>query len=130
MPCLRLYTLSPALSLVQAVAAASRLRKIFPGVQSEGVVLTIPMPGHPFTQDREKEREKEKESDNASQERVGEAHTSSPTEGVLLLLMFLLYTTSPAFYPLLASLFIPFYSIFIYSLSSTSSAFSFIQSLC
>ena len=94
--------------------------------------IPMGMPGHPFTQDREKEREKEKEkeSDNASQERVGEAHTSSPTEGVLLLLMFLLYTTSPAFYPLLASLFIPFYSIFIYSLSSTSSAFSFIQSLC
>lgn len=105
-PCLHLYTLSPVLSLVQAVAAASRLRKIFPGVQSEGVVLTIPMPGHPFTQDREKE----KESDNASQERVGEAHTASATVGVLLLLMFLLYTTSPASYPLFASLFIPFLS--------------------
>lgn len=24
-----------------------RLKKIFPGMRSEGVVLTIPMPGHP-----------------------------------------------------------------------------------
>jgi molybdopterin/thiamine biosynthesis adenylyltransferase len=32
----------------KAVAAAARLRKIFPGVRSEGVVLSIPMPGHPL----------------------------------------------------------------------------------
>ena len=38
----------PPVSLSQAVAAANRLRKIFPGTQSEGVVLSIPMPGHPF----------------------------------------------------------------------------------
>jgi ubiquitin-like modifier-activating enzyme ATG7 len=32
----------------KATAAAARLRKIFPGVRSEGVVLSIPMPGHPL----------------------------------------------------------------------------------
>lgn len=32
----------------KSVAAAARLRKIFPGVRSEGVVLSIPMPGHPL----------------------------------------------------------------------------------
>lgn len=32
----------------KAVAAAARLRKIFPNVRSEGVVLSIPMPGHPL----------------------------------------------------------------------------------
>lgn len=32
----------------KAVAAADRLKRVFPGVQSSGVVLTIPMPGHPF----------------------------------------------------------------------------------
>lgn len=32
----------------KAPAAAARLRKIFPGVRSEGVVLSIPMPGHPL----------------------------------------------------------------------------------
>ena len=32
----------------KAVAAAARLRKIFPGVRSEGIVLNIPMPGHPL----------------------------------------------------------------------------------
>lgn len=32
----------------KATAAAQRLRKIFPGVRSEGVVLSIPMPGHPM----------------------------------------------------------------------------------
>jgi ubiquitin-like modifier-activating enzyme ATG7 len=32
----------------KSVAAAERLRKIFPGVRSEGVVLSIPMPGHPL----------------------------------------------------------------------------------
>ncbi len=32
----------------KAVAAAARLRKIFPGVRSEGIVLSIPMPGHPL----------------------------------------------------------------------------------
>lgn len=32
----------------KAVAAAARLRKIFPNVHSEGVVLSIPMPGHPL----------------------------------------------------------------------------------
>jgi ubiquitin-like modifier-activating enzyme ATG7 len=32
----------------KAVAAATRLRKIFPGVRSEGIVLSIPMAGHPL----------------------------------------------------------------------------------
>ena len=32
----------------KAIAAAERLRRVFPGVKSRGVVLTIPMPGHPF----------------------------------------------------------------------------------
>jgi hypothetical protein len=33
----------------KATAAAERLHKIFPDIKSDGVVLTIPMPGHPFT---------------------------------------------------------------------------------
>ncbi|KAH8984457.1 hypothetical protein EDB92DRAFT_1887074 [Lactarius akahatsu] len=32
----------------KAEAAAARLRKIFPGVDAEGVTLSIPMPGHPI----------------------------------------------------------------------------------
>jgi len=32
----------------KAIAAAERLRTIFPGMRSEGVVLSIPMPGHPL----------------------------------------------------------------------------------
>eukprot|EP00601_Ochromonadales_sp_CCMP2298_P017199 CAMPEP_0173235138 /NCGR_PEP_ID=MMETSP1142-20121109/10663_1 /TAXON_ID=483371 /ORGANISM="non described non described, Strain CCMP2298" /LENGTH=641 /DNA_ID=CAMNT_0014165353 /DNA_START=168 /DNA_END=2094 /DNA_ORIENTATION=+ len=32
----------------KAVAAAARLQKIFPGVRSRGVVMSIPMPGHPL----------------------------------------------------------------------------------
>ena len=32
----------------KATAAAARLRKIFPGVRSKGVVLRIPIPGHPL----------------------------------------------------------------------------------
>lgn len=32
----------------KAVAAAARLRKIFPDVNSRAVVMNIPMPGHPF----------------------------------------------------------------------------------
>ena len=32
----------------KAIAAAERLRKIYPDIHSEGIVLTIPMPGHPF----------------------------------------------------------------------------------
>ena len=36
----------------QSEAAAARLKKIFPQVRSEGVVLTIPMPGHPFSSEK------------------------------------------------------------------------------
>ncbi len=32
----------------KAEAAAERLRKIFPDVNAQGVVLSIPMPGHPL----------------------------------------------------------------------------------
>ena len=32
----------------KAVAAAERLKKIFPGIESYSFVLTIPMPGHPL----------------------------------------------------------------------------------
>ena len=32
----------------KAEAAAARLQKIFPGGRSRGVVLSIPMPGHPL----------------------------------------------------------------------------------
>ena len=47
------------------------------------MVLTIPMPGHPFTQDREKEKEKESDGTSSQaygqpQERVGESHSASP----------------------------------------------------
>jgi ubiquitin-like modifier-activating enzyme ATG7 len=34
----------------KSVVAAERLRRIFPQTNSTGVVLTIPMPGHPFLQ--------------------------------------------------------------------------------
>lgn len=34
----------------KAKAAAMRLKKIFPEIQAEGVLLTIPMPGHPFNE--------------------------------------------------------------------------------
>ena len=33
----------------KAVAAAQGLIRIFPGVQAQGIVLSIPMPGHPFS---------------------------------------------------------------------------------
>ena len=33
----------------KSLAAAERLQKIFPGIRSKGFVVTIPMPGHPFT---------------------------------------------------------------------------------
>ncbi|KAI0299660.1 E1-like protein-activating [Multifurca ochricompacta] len=33
----------------KAEAAAERLKKIFPGVDAQGVTLSIPMPGHPIT---------------------------------------------------------------------------------
>jgi ubiquitin-like modifier-activating enzyme ATG7 len=32
----------------KAVAAAEALKRIFPGVTAEGLVMTIPMPGHPM----------------------------------------------------------------------------------
>ncbi|TSK45811.1 Ubiquitin-like modifier-activating enzyme ATG7 [Bagarius yarrelli] len=33
----------------KAVAAADRLKKIFPGVNAEGINMSIPMPGHPIS---------------------------------------------------------------------------------
>ena len=33
----------------KAVAAAQRLQKIFPDIRAEGWIVTIPMPGHPFS---------------------------------------------------------------------------------
>lgn len=45
----------------KAVAAAERLRKIFPGVKSSGHVLSIPMPGHSL--DRTAEGESESSAD-------------------------------------------------------------------
>ena len=32
----------------KAIAAANRLKKIFPCIESAGIVLTVPMPGHPM----------------------------------------------------------------------------------
>ena len=34
----------------KSVAAASALKRIFPGVRAQGVVLSVPMPGHPYPQ--------------------------------------------------------------------------------
>jgi ubiquitin-like modifier-activating enzyme ATG7 len=34
----------------KAIAAANRLRRIFPGVDASGYVMSIPMPGHPLQQ--------------------------------------------------------------------------------
>ena len=33
----------------KAVAAANALKRIYPGISSRGVNLSIPMPGHPYT---------------------------------------------------------------------------------
>ncbi|PRP80417.1 hypothetical protein PROFUN_11963 [Planoprotostelium fungivorum] len=38
----------------KAEAAAARLRQIFPGMESRGVVMSIPMPGHPISTGEEK----------------------------------------------------------------------------
>ncbi|KAH9007502.1 hypothetical protein EDB84DRAFT_1553886 [Lactarius hengduanensis] len=42
----------------KAEAAAARLRKIFPGVDAEGVTLSIPMPGHPIPPGSEEQTER------------------------------------------------------------------------
>lgn len=47
--CLFEYADCQARSL-KAPAAAQALRRIFPDMRSEGLVLTIPMPGHPVSQ--------------------------------------------------------------------------------
>jgi ubiquitin-like modifier-activating enzyme ATG7 len=39
----------------KAEAAAERLRRIFPDVNANGVVLSIPMPGHPLPAYKEEE---------------------------------------------------------------------------
>lgn len=33
----------------KAIAAAHGLQRVFPGVQAQGIVVTVPMPGHPYT---------------------------------------------------------------------------------
>ncbi|KAK9064282.1 hypothetical protein SSX86_015662 [Deinandra increscens subsp. villosa] len=39
----------------KAVVAAKRLREIFPAVEAEGIVMAIPMPGHPVSSKDEKD---------------------------------------------------------------------------
>ncbi|KAJ3293044.1 Autophagy protein 7 [Rhizoclosmatium sp. JEL0117] len=41
----------------KAAAAAENLKKIFPGINAEGVALSIPMPGHPSTSAEQTERD-------------------------------------------------------------------------
>lgn len=43
---------------LKAPAAADALKRIFPGVISEGYVMTIPMPGHPLQSQTEVETAK------------------------------------------------------------------------
>lgn len=43
-------------------AAAERLKKIFPGIDSKSFVLTIPMPGHPLSKDVNNEIENSEDS--------------------------------------------------------------------
>lgn len=50
-----LYTLDDCLNggEFKAAAAVNSLKKIFPAVEAEGVVMAIPMPGHPFPSQEE-----------------------------------------------------------------------------
>ncbi|KAL8228719.1 hypothetical protein R6Q57_013619 [Mikania cordata] len=51
-----LYTFSDSLEGdKKAVVAAKRLRDIFPAVEAEGIVMAIPMPGHPVPSKDEKD---------------------------------------------------------------------------
>ncbi|KAF9672440.1 hypothetical protein SADUNF_Sadunf11G0042000 [Salix dunnii] len=51
-----LYTLDDFLNGgdFKALAAAKSLKRIFPAVDAEGIVMSIPMPGHPMTSQEEK----------------------------------------------------------------------------
>ncbi|XP_010279100.1 PREDICTED: ubiquitin-like modifier-activating enzyme atg7 [Nelumbo nucifera] len=50
-----LYTFDDCLNggYLKAMAAASSLKKIFPAVEAEGIVMAIPMPGHPVAAQEE-----------------------------------------------------------------------------
>ena len=67
--------------ILKSEAAAARLKRIFPGVRSEGIVLTIPMPGHPFTSQKNIPAEKDHPFPPSAESYVIQPHTLPALEG-------------------------------------------------
>ncbi|KAE8539178.1 ubiquitin-like modifier-activating enzyme ATG7 [Cryptococcus gattii VGV] len=71
-----LFTFSDCLSggLPKAPTAAKKLAEIFPGVNAQGVVLGIPMPGHPISSSSDADASHTVEEDVAKLEELVKSH--------------------------------------------------------